>query len=187
MNKTTYISILVLALAIIFLVFYWPFIKSPGIGEQNPVACTMEAKLCPDGSSVGRSGPNCEFSACPGASTATSSENVLNGGDIILAVGQTGTIDNLKITLNKITQDSRCPKDVLCFWAGLVETDVTLVHFDGAIEENVILKSTDKPYIFYGYNVSIVDVQPIKESTRSIKEGDYRVTFHSSLDESQTN
>lgn len=28
-------------------------------------ACTMEAKLCPDGSSVGRSGPNCEFTPCP--------------------------------------------------------------------------------------------------------------------------
>lgn len=31
----------------------------------EPVACTMEAKLCPDGSSVGRSGPNCEFAECP--------------------------------------------------------------------------------------------------------------------------
>ncbi len=29
-------------------------------------ACTMEAKLCPDGSSVGRQGPTCEFAACPG-------------------------------------------------------------------------------------------------------------------------
>jgi len=29
-------------------------------------ACTMEAKLCADGSAVGRSGPNCEFAACPG-------------------------------------------------------------------------------------------------------------------------
>jgi hypothetical protein len=27
--------------------------------------CTMEAKLCPDGSSVGRTGPNCEFASCP--------------------------------------------------------------------------------------------------------------------------
>lgn len=33
--------------------------------ELNQVACTMEAKLCPDGSSVGRSGPNCEFAECP--------------------------------------------------------------------------------------------------------------------------
>jgi len=32
-------------------------------GDQ--VACTQEAKLCPDGSYVSREGPNCEFSACP--------------------------------------------------------------------------------------------------------------------------
>jgi|GEM_PF-84749 len=29
------------------------------------VSCTMEAKICQDGSSVGRTGPDCEFSACP--------------------------------------------------------------------------------------------------------------------------
>lgn len=28
-------------------------------------ACTEEAKLCPDGSAVGRAGPNCEFTPCP--------------------------------------------------------------------------------------------------------------------------
>jgi hypothetical protein len=27
--------------------------------------CTQEAKMCPDGSYVGRVGPRCEFSACP--------------------------------------------------------------------------------------------------------------------------
>lgn len=32
---------------------------------SSPVACTEEAKICPDGSSVGRSGPNCEFTPCP--------------------------------------------------------------------------------------------------------------------------
>lgn len=40
----------------------------------EPVACTMEAKICPDGSSVGRSGPKCEFAACPTTKpTATTS------------------------------------------------------------------------------------------------------------------
>ena len=38
------------------------------------VACTMEAKICPDGSSVGRTGPQCEFAACPGA-TSTAAVN----------------------------------------------------------------------------------------------------------------
>ena len=33
--------------------------------SSSPVACTMEAKICPDGSSVGRVAPNCEFAPCP--------------------------------------------------------------------------------------------------------------------------
>ncbi|MEK6969017.1 MAG: hypothetical protein AABW48_01170 [Nanoarchaeota archaeon] len=31
----------------------------------EPKACTMEAKVCPDGSAVGRILPNCEFAECP--------------------------------------------------------------------------------------------------------------------------
>jgi hypothetical protein len=31
----------------------------------RPVACTMEAKICPDGSAVGRVPPNCDFAPCP--------------------------------------------------------------------------------------------------------------------------
>jgi hypothetical protein len=31
----------------------------------DPVACTMDAKICPDGSAVGRQGPSCEFAPCP--------------------------------------------------------------------------------------------------------------------------
>ncbi len=36
-----------------------------GTGKVGPKACTEEARLCPDGSSVGRVGPNCEFAQCP--------------------------------------------------------------------------------------------------------------------------
>ncbi len=32
---------------------------------NNKKACTEEAKICSDGSTVGRTGPNCEFAACP--------------------------------------------------------------------------------------------------------------------------
>jgi hypothetical protein len=38
---------------------------------NNKVACTTEAKLCPNGSSVGRAGPKCEFSPCPKTPTPT--------------------------------------------------------------------------------------------------------------------
>ncbi len=36
-----------------------------GTVKPPPTACTQEAKLCPDGSTVGRTGPNCEFAPCP--------------------------------------------------------------------------------------------------------------------------
>ena len=36
--------------------------------NQNTAACTQEAKICPDGSAVGRTGPNCEFASCPSGS-----------------------------------------------------------------------------------------------------------------------
>lgn len=32
---------------------------------NKPIACTQEAKVCPDGTSVGRTGKNCEFAECP--------------------------------------------------------------------------------------------------------------------------
>jgi len=33
--------------------------------KTNIVACTQEAKVCPDGSTINRAGPNCEFAPCP--------------------------------------------------------------------------------------------------------------------------
>ncbi|MBU1876805.1 hypothetical protein KKA72_00435 [Patescibacteria group bacterium] len=33
--------------------------------KPEQIFCTQEAKLCPDGSYVGRTGPNCEFAVCP--------------------------------------------------------------------------------------------------------------------------
>lgn len=46
-----------------------PANNNTGSGD---VACTMEAKLCPDGSYVGRQGPDCAFAACPGETSSGS-------------------------------------------------------------------------------------------------------------------
>lgn len=47
--------------------------------ESGPVpgeSCTLEALVCPDGSSVGRVPPDCEFAACPSAGVDTAAWKV---------------------------------------------------------------------------------------------------------------
>jgi len=54
-------------IALILSLFLWFFISQNTMPEPEVegVACTMDAMICPDGSTVGRTGPNCEFEACP--------------------------------------------------------------------------------------------------------------------------
>lgn len=59
---------LLAGIVILFVVGFGSFlyrntVERPGITAAQ-TACTTEAKLCPDGTSVGRSGPSCEFSPC---------------------------------------------------------------------------------------------------------------------------
>lgn len=44
-------------------------IKNITDNKNGTIACSLEAKVCPDGSAVGRTGPNCEFATCPATST----------------------------------------------------------------------------------------------------------------------
>jgi hypothetical protein len=38
-------------------------------GEDGSFACTMDAKVCPDGTYVGRVPPYCQFAACESTET----------------------------------------------------------------------------------------------------------------------
>jgi hypothetical protein len=50
--------------------------------EEDGVMCTADAMQCPDGSYVGRTGPNCEF-VCPGATQSEASEDGASAADQI--------------------------------------------------------------------------------------------------------
>lgn len=51
---------------VLFNLFFFSRNSFSYISNQDMVACTADAKICPDGSAVGRMGPNCEFAECPG-------------------------------------------------------------------------------------------------------------------------
>ena len=50
----------------------------PGNGPAV-IGCTMEAMICPDGSAVGRTGPNCEFAKCPDAPPVSTEVGTVTG------------------------------------------------------------------------------------------------------------
>jgi hypothetical protein len=74
MNKKGFAAILILGLFAIVIVAVgtgWYFAAHHNVALA-PVACTQEAKQCPDGSYVGRTGPSCEFAACPSSAQPSS-------------------------------------------------------------------------------------------------------------------
>lgn len=71
---------LLAGVAILFVVgiasfLYRNTVERPGVVVPEG-ACTMEAKICPDGTSVGREGPSCAFSPCPAPNVEISSAGV---------------------------------------------------------------------------------------------------------------
>lgn len=54
-------KIIVALLVIVVIVGAWYLLPR----DSSPVACTEEAKVCKDGSTVGRSGKQCQFDPCP--------------------------------------------------------------------------------------------------------------------------
>lgn len=61
------IGIIIIIAVIMGGIFYWQNQKISEVDNKKSEQkdCTMEAKLCDDGSYVGRTGPNCEFAPCP--------------------------------------------------------------------------------------------------------------------------
>jgi hypothetical protein len=105
-----------------------------------------------------------------GGTTAGTSTNMT------LTAGDTETFQNMSVTFNSFVQDSRCPIDVQCFWAGNVTVNVTIKSNGEQITRG--LTSDVAPFQFGGYAISIVDIQPPKESKLQIPKNAYQITFH---------
>ena len=54
---------LAIGIVVIIIVGIWIFRSRNAIDDVS-IACTEEARMCPDGSAVVRSGPHCEFAPC---------------------------------------------------------------------------------------------------------------------------
>lgn len=93
MKTSTIVGVLVVLLAIVggWYALRLPPLDTFRLGGQAPqgVVCTTDAMMCPDGSYVGRSGPNCEF-VCPAANTGAGA-TVQTTVQVATTTWQTGT------------------------------------------------------------------------------------------------
>jgi len=80
--------IILLALVLIIIIGVVYANADKGSDQEERIACTMDAMMCPDGSYVGRSGPKCEF-VCP-ENTEENKKPVINS--ITPTSGKVGTI-----------------------------------------------------------------------------------------------
>lgn len=233
MSSKTFISILIL-LAVVAGIYY--FVRQEPADEQ--IACTMDALMCPDGSGVGRSGPDCAFLACPQQDSFVGELQQAVGGEFQLIVpspdattqevtyvlpleirvsnalqdfvgknvivygafttgstyrvetiteatdeditigtvrlGETKLINRVRITLNEITQDSRCPIDAVCIQAGSVTASVTL-QSDTDKETVEITEGTS--VAFDVFRISILSVAPARMASQPFDETAYQIVF----------
>lgn len=95
----------VVIIAVVSGAFYYQSKKDSLAPIPSPKACTMEAKLCPDGLSVGRVGPNCEFALCPKISPNPTPNNSTDNGKIYRTL-------NVDVKEEQISDPRLVPTDI---------------------------------------------------------------------------
>ena len=161
--------VVVILIALIFVgIFTWGRVQKEIAKTPKQVACTMEAKICPEGSAVGRTGPNCEFALCP---TATTTPDAVSFGEIFEK-------DSIRVIPQELLEDSRCPLDVQCIQAGTVRVSVIL---DAEGEQKTMVMTQGTPVTFVGRTVLLVSTLPAPNSKVTIRKKEYQFTFSIAL------
>ncbi|WP_449401264.1 hypothetical protein [Chryseobacterium wanjuense] len=89
----------------------------------------------------------------------------------------------MNVTFKGISEDSRCPKDVTCIWAGVAVAQVEVM---GTTTRPMTLnlasmnnkgRNYSKSAEFNGYTISLADVQPYPGATEGTKalNGKYKI------------
>lgn len=91
----------------------------------------------------------------------------------------------MNVTFKRMVEDSRCPKDVQCIWAG---NAIAEIAFMGTYTRPVIVQlsttnNKNRGYTntqrFNGYSITLVNVSPEPTSAKAFKElkGSYRIAL----------
>lgn len=107
----------------------------------------------------------------------------------LLATGKSVKEDNIEVKFIEVVEDSRCPEDVTCIWAGEVKVKVAVTNHNAAKptpKEKLLVLSPSAEFdnlfgnIFHadGFNITAINVKPYPVSTKKIKPEEYALQFH---------
>lgn len=103
------------------------------------------------------------------------------GREFTLRVGQTAVIagEQLSVTFASVTEDSRCPTGVMCFWEG--NAQIAVVVSKPRDEPETLLLNTNSSFptsgTYFGYSVTLVHLDPYPSANRPIPQRRYRATL----------
>lgn len=176
--KTKIVIIIVIIIFALLSLIISSAINSP----QDNISCSEEAKICPDGSTVVRSGSKCEFAECPKiptqvtviASTTPDTSIVIPNISNTTKLNKNVVISGISITPTQLISDSRCPVDVQCIWAGTVEIRVRIENGNNIKEATLQLGGATN---FLNTGIVFKSALPQPYSRVSIKPENYYFEF----------
>lgn len=168
--KTGILGVILAGISLVVAYGVWAFHQTPENQEEggNMTICTADARQCPDGTYVGRTGPNCQF-VCPSTAVTPTDETTVS-----TKLGVAGQGLNVKIIPLSVVQDSRCPIDVQCVWAGTVTIKVLIESGLGASTQELSIGET---ITTESETITLTSVSPTPNSTRAITSEQYVFTF----------
>lgn len=89
-------------------------------------------------------------------------------------LGQTVDVDGPRVTPLRVIEDSRCPADVACVWAGRV---VLRARVQGGAWSREIDLVFGQPVQVADGKLTLTEVTPGRRTDRQIAPRDYRFTF----------
>lgn len=112
------------------------------------------------------------------------STNMANIGDTIhLKLGQTILLSGkqtCELTFTSVLEDSRCPKDAQCIWAGNIGIELTIQQAGETIVKTLNSHSSViTPVIAFDYSFELIEVSPYPgEQGFDIKNYTARIVFN---------
>ena len=105
---------------------------------------------------------------------------VLIDKEFSLGIGQTASIEGEKLVIKfkAILEDSRCPVNVVCVWAGNGKVEFEVLDIDGQ-NKTVILNTEEeqRATTLKGHKLTLISLNPPRIDGVSISPGDYSVTL----------